>query len=132
MKPAVLMIVCVAGQCAHYIRRRYLDPTPSVRECVVNYDPKSQLVDVETNALFLVADENDDEMKAQIWIIAVESQQRAFNTEGQFVGTHRRDYTGSVALDLRQVNASGSACGKRHSRTAIVCEHDAEWALAVA
>ena len=51
---------------------------------MVHGHAKAQLLDIETKASFLIADEDDHGMKAEVRIAAVEPQQRSFN-EGELV-----------------------------------------------
>ena len=60
---------------------------------MVHGHAKAQLLDIETKASFLIADEDDHGMKAEVRIAAVEPQQRSFN-EGELVRGHWEDYTG--------------------------------------
>ena len=75
---------------------RDFDPAVAVLKGMVHHDAETQLVGEETQAPFLVAHEDDDEVQAQIRISAVETETGAINAEGQFGRCHRRDYTGAA------------------------------------
>ena len=64
------------------IRRSYFDPAATVIEFVIDNDTEAQIVDVETKTSFLIANEYDCEVKAEIGVVAVEPQQRSFDAEG--------------------------------------------------
>ena len=64
------------------VRRSYLNPAAAVIEFVIDSDTEAQIVDVETKAPFLIANEYDHEVKAEIGVVAVEPQQRSFDAEG--------------------------------------------------
>ncbi len=74
---------------------RDLDPAVAVLKSMVHHDAEAQFVGEETQASFLVAYEDDDEVQAQVRIFAVETETGSINAEGQFRGCHRRDYTGA-------------------------------------
>jgi len=56
------------------IRRRHLDPASTVFELMVYGDAEPKLVDEKTQAAFLIPNEDDDEVEAQIRIRPIEAQ----------------------------------------------------------
>jgi hypothetical protein len=75
------------------IRRSYFDPASAVLKFVIDRDAEPQILNVETEASFLIADENDYEMKTKIRVIVVQPQERSFDAKGELVRAHHEDYT---------------------------------------
>ena len=74
------------------IRRRNFDPAATRLECVIDYDAETKLVHVETQAPFLIADENHDEVQREIGLLPVEAEKGPLKTEGYGSVGHPRDY----------------------------------------
>jgi hypothetical protein len=58
-----------------------LDPPNARVKPLIHDDPKPKLVDVESQAAFLITHENDDEVQAKIRILAVQTQQGPVHPE---------------------------------------------------
>ena len=53
------------------IRRSHLDPASTILELVIDSDAESQTINVKTKTSFLIADENDHEVQAQVRVVAI-------------------------------------------------------------
>src|SRR5579872_2096633 len=82
---------------------RDFNPASPVFEFVIYGNAESELIDVEPQAAFLIADVNNDEVKAQVGILPVEAKRGSVNAEREFGASHRRDYRASRAQDGRNV-----------------------------
>jgi len=63
------------------VGRGHFDPALAVIESVINHHPEPQLINIESQAAIQIAHPDDDEMKAEIGIRTVESQQGSINAE---------------------------------------------------
>jgi hypothetical protein len=61
------------------IRRRNLDPPPTRFEAFIHHKPETKLVDVESQASFLIANEDHDEMETEIRVLPIEAQKGPVN-----------------------------------------------------
>jgi len=53
-----------------------------VLQTFIHYQPEAKLVNVEPEASFLIANEEHDEVQAQIRVLAVQAQERSVNPKG--------------------------------------------------
>src|ERR1700722_2182975 len=63
------------------IRGRDFDPPAAGLECVIDHEAEAKLVHVETQTALLIADEDHDEVQAEIGLLPVKAQQRPIKTE---------------------------------------------------
>ena len=82
------------------------NPASPVFECVVYGDTESELIDVEPQAAFLVADVNDNKVQAQVGILPVEAERGSVNAEREFGASHRRDYKGEPCQERKECRTS--------------------------
>jgi hypothetical protein len=54
------------------IRRTYLDPPSAVLEFVIHSDTEPQILNVESKASLLIADENDHKVKTEVRVVAIQ------------------------------------------------------------
>ena len=86
------------------VRRGNFNPSASIRKLVVHDHAKAELIYIEPKTLVLVANKNDYEVQAEIRVLIVNSEQRAFNAKREFGTSHRRDYTGGENCRGRESN----------------------------
>ena len=81
------------------IRRCDLDPPASRFEAVIHHQPKTKLVEVETQASFLIANEDHDEMQAEIRVLPIQTQKGPVNPKRYSGTAHSQDYTFGRAFE---------------------------------
>ncbi len=75
----------------------------------IHHYPEAKLVNVESQASFLIANEDHDEVQAEIGILTVQAQKGSVNPKGQRRVAHPRDYTfedcfsGRLALRVHSI-----------------------------
>jgi hypothetical protein len=48
---------------------------------VIHHNPEAQLIDVEAQGAFLIANEDDDKVQAEVGVLSVEAEGRSIDPE---------------------------------------------------
>src|SRR5258706_13045341 len=79
----------------------------AVFEAMIDDQFETKLVDSESQAAVLIANENDDVMHTQIGFAQVEAENRAIRPAGGGRGSHLWDYEGRASEDFKFIGRGG-------------------------